>query len=35
MTRTSIERCAIAFIIVLSATFTWAIYTVLKLMGIL
>lgn len=35
MTRTSIERCAIAFIIALSGTFCWAIFTVLQTMGIL
>lgn len=33
MTRQSIENCAKAFIIVLSLTFAWAVYTVLKLMG--
>jgi len=33
MTRTSIERCAIAFIIVLSCVFIWAVGSVLHLMG--
>jgi len=34
MTRQSIEACAKAFIIVLSLTFAWAVYTVLQLMGL-
>jgi len=33
MTRQSIEACAKGFIIVLSLTFAWAVFTVLKLMG--
>jgi hypothetical protein len=33
MTRKSIEACAKAFIIVLSLTFVWAVYTVLQVMG--
>lgn len=34
MTRSSIEACAKIFIIALSATFIWAVYTVVKLMGL-
>jgi hypothetical protein len=33
MTRKSIEACAKAFIIVLSLTFVWAVFTVLQVMG--
>jgi hypothetical protein len=33
MTRQSIENCAKAFIVVLSLTFVWAVYTVLQVMG--
>jgi hypothetical protein len=35
MTRQSIEACAKAFIVVLSLTFIWAMYTVLHLMGLM
>lgn len=35
MTRSSIEACAKIFIVALSATFIWAVYTVLQTMGIL
>jgi hypothetical protein len=34
MTRQSIEACAKAFIVVLSLTFIWAVYTVLQIMGL-
>lgn len=33
MTRTSIERCALVFIIALSCVFVWAVYTVVAKMG--
>jgi hypothetical protein len=33
MTRTSIERCAIFFIITLTCVFVWSVYTVLAKMG--
>jgi hypothetical protein len=33
MTRTSIERCAIAFIIALTCVFVWSVYTVVEKMG--
>jgi hypothetical protein len=34
MTRQSIEACAKVFIVVLSLTFIWAVYTVLHIMGL-
>jgi hypothetical protein len=34
MTRSAIEKCAVAFIIALSAVFIWALWGVLGMMGI-
>lgn len=34
MTRKSIEACAKLFILALSLTFIWAVYTVVHLMGL-